>query len=358
MTAALASKRAPATGWKERLEAAVLRRWYGTGPGVLWLLWPLELLFVCVVWLRRRMYGAGVFSSTRLSVPVIVVGNIVAGGAGKTPLTIALVRALNVAGFRPGVVSRGYGRESTHTAMVGKQSRVDEVGDEPLLIAREAEVPVAVSARRAEAAKLLVEQGCRVIVADDGLQHYALGRDVEIGVIPGERLHGNGHLLPLGPLREPRSRLERCDYRVVMNPSALRFEDTQVFTAQGCVGDLIRVCDGRREPLTSLENQEVLAVAAIAHPNGFFNALRAAGLRVIERRFSDHHALNSEDIARPDGMPVVMTSKDAVKCSFVQEADVYALEYTVEPPMPLLHSLQARLRALGVKTSKATQTPL
>ncbi|MEN8721045.1 MAG: tetraacyldisaccharide 4'-kinase [Oceanococcaceae bacterium] len=317
---------------RSALEAAIVRRWYGTSPGWLWLLWPLERLFHAVVCGRRARALRRRATQPRVPVPVIVVGNIVVGGAGKTPVTMALVRALAESGWRPGIVSRGHGRQRAQVARVHADSTVADVGDEPLLLARETGMPVAVARDRFSAAQQLVDAGCDVIVADDGLQHYGLVRDIEIGVIPGARRQGNGHLLPVGPLRETPHRLAACDYRVVINGPAA--PDEWGITARA---GRLRPISGAGDSLTleQLRGTSVVAIAAIAHPEAFFATLRAAGLEVEERRFPDHHAFTAADLqVRPD-QTLVMTTKDAVKCGSWTGPRSYMLEYTAELPTAL-----------------------
>lgn len=331
------------------LEREITARWYARSPGWLWVLLPLEGLFRCVVALRRALYRAGWWRGEKLPVPVVVVGNIVAGGAGKTPITAALARLLQARGYRPGVVSRGYGRSSDATLRVEATSRADEVGDEPLLLHRETGVPVAVSRRRIDAARLLVNEGCDVLLADDGLQHYALARDIEIGVIPGARREGNGHLLPVGPLREPRRRLQDCHFRLVANGSAREGDEAGEFAVQGEAGALRNLHDGTLRPLADLHGVEVLAVAAIAHPEPFFQTLAAAGLKLETRRFKDHHRLTRTDLDDLRSRPLLMTTKDAVKCALPAGREAYALEYTVHLPTNFAELFIAHVAAAAAR---------
>lgn len=327
-----------------RLESAINERWYAESPGWLWLLWPFELLYAGITALRRALYRQAWLKSESLPVPVVVVGNIVAGGSGKTPVTIALARMLVRAGYRPGIVSRGYGRQSREQHVVGSNSTPQDAGDEPLLLFREAQVPVVVGRDRVAAAKEAIRQGCDLILADDGLQHYRLARDVEVAIIPGQRGHGNGHLLPLGPLREPVRRLKRAQFQIVVNGRA----PDGAFQVQGEIGllnALDRQCrdDEATISLWDLRGQKVLAIAAIAHPEMFFKALRVAGLKTEERRFPDHHRFSEGDFDKADDRPIVMTTKDAVKCGFLSGRKAYALEYTVSIPeefqRQLLHTI-------------------
>lgn len=289
--------------------------WYGQG-GTPWWCWPLALLYGAVMRLRRAGYRHGWLRSEKLPVPVVVIGNLTAGGTGKTPLTIALVEALRARGRKPGVVSRGYGGDQRKPLLLRDAPDPARVGDEPCLI-HASGVPVAVGRDRPAAARLLLDAGCDVIVADDGLQHYRLARDVEICVIDGMRRFGNGRLLPLGPLREPMTRLRAVDFRVCNGGNAAPGEVPMRWE-----GATARALSGTREqPLAGFAGQRVHAVAGIGHPRRFFDSLAALGLDIIEHPFADHHAFTSADLDFGDGRPVLMTAKDAVKCRpFAQEA--------------------------------------
>lgn len=259
--------------------------------------------------LRRLAYRRGWLHGEKLPVPVIVVGNLTVGGTGKTPLTITLVEALRARGREPGVVSRGYGGSQREPLLLGETADPAQVGDEPCLI-HASGVPVAVGRDRPAAARLLLEAGCDVIVADDGLQHYRLARDVEICVIDGERRFGNRRLLPLGPLREPMSRLRSVDFRVCNGGTEAPDE-----VPMRLEGGMVRaLADAREQPLAAFAGQRVHAVAGIGNPQRFFDSLAMQGLDVIEHPFADHHAFTAADLDFGDGLAVLMTTKDAVKC--------------------------------------------
>lgn len=285
--------------------------WYGgRAPSIAWRV--LSALFGCVGRLRRGLYRAGLLPRTRLSVPVIVVGNIGVGGTGKTPLTIALVDALRERGFKPGVISRGFGGSARAAVRVDADSAPAVVGDEARLIFDATQAPVAVARKRAEAGRLLLQGGgIDLLIADDGLQHYALRRDVEICVIDGVRRFGNGRLLPAGPLREPVSRLASVDFRVC-NGGTAQADEVPMTLA----GDT--ACPLTGAPPRSLREfagQRVHAVAGIGNPQRFFAMLRACGIDPIEHAFPDHHAFVASDLDFGDDAPVLMTDKDAVKCA-------------------------------------------
>ncbi len=281
--------------------------WYDGGR-VPWWCWPLTGLYRGVTTLRRALYRRGVLTVQQLPVPVVVIGNITAGGTGKTPLTLAVVRALRERGFHPGVVSRGYGGRQREPLLLSTGNTPAEVGDEPCLIHGYG-IPVAVGRDRPAAARLLVDAGCNVVVADDGLQHYRLGRDIEICVIDGERRFGNGHLLPAGPLREPMSRLDDVDFRICNGGLPAANE----YAMQLLGGEALPLQGGDAQPVVDFASQPVHAVAAIGNPARFFDSLRSAGLQVIEHAFADHHPFTADDLAFDDDLPVLMTDKDAIK---------------------------------------------
>ncbi|MEL7451271.1 MAG: tetraacyldisaccharide 4'-kinase [Pseudomonadota bacterium] len=284
--------------------------WY-SGSITGWLLVPFGWLYRSAVFFRRWLYRRGWLASAHPGVPVIVVGNITVGGTGKTPLVLWLVKALRERGFRPGVISRGYGG-GTHSESVLVSAAADArtVGDEPLLIARRSGVPVVVFPDRLAACKRLLAEDVDIIVADDGLQHYRLERDVEIAVVDGERGLGNKRLLPAGPLREPPSRLAQVD-AVVVNGGA---EAAGRITMKLAFGD-VRSLDGdEQRPLSGFRGETVHAVAGIGNPGRFFRQLEGAGLQIAAHPFPDHASFDAASLAFPDDAPVLMTEKDAVKC--------------------------------------------
>jgi tetraacyldisaccharide 4'-kinase len=287
-----------------------VRHWYRRGA-LAWLLWPASLAFGCVAALRRLGYRLRLLRSWRAGLPVIVVGNLVAGGSGKTPLVLWIAEFLKSRGRRPGIVSRGYGGSASAPREATIASNPAEVGDEPMLLARRSGCPVWVAPERIAACRALREQHpeCDLILLDDGLQHYALARDLEICVVDARGL-GNGFLLPAGPLREPESRLRSVDAVVAHGTGrikgyAMRLEGSE----------LVRLTDARDvRPAKSFAGQTVHAVAGVGDPNRFFLQLARLGLKVMPHPFPDHHAFRAEDLAFGDEAPVVMTEKDAVKC--------------------------------------------
>lgn len=314
--------------------------WYGNRRSPWWTQ-ALAGLYGGATAARRRMYRHSWLRSERMPVPVIVVGNIVAGGTGKTPLTIALVEALRARGFRPGVVSRGYGGTASAPMLLGAQADPATVGDEPALIRLRTGAPVAIGVNRLDAARLLLPEGANVIIADDGLQHYALARDVEVCVIDGARRFGNGRLLPAGPLREPVSRLRDVDF-VVSNGGEARDGEVPM---QLVLADAVALAEPRRtSPLAAFAGKRVHAIAGIGHPPRFFEALGAAGIDVIEHPFPDHHRYTASDLAFGDSLPVLMTEKDAVKCRAFAQADWWSVPVSARLPPDFLEALAGRVR--------------
>jgi tetraacyldisaccharide 4'-kinase len=314
--------------------------WYG-GSRAPWWTGPLAALYAGVIRLRGTLYRSGWLRSTKLPVPVIVIGNLSAGGTGKTPLTIALVEALRLRGYRPGVVSRGYGGNQREPLLLGDRPDPVQVGDEPCLI-HASGVPVAVGRDRPAASRLLLHAGCDVLVADDGLQHYRLARDVEICVIDGVRRFGNRRLLPAGPLREPLRRLQEVDLRVCNGGTAQDGE----YAMQLHGGDVVALTDGRTQALAGFSGQQVHAVAAIGNPRRFFDSLRAAGLEVIEHAFADHHGFVPADLDFADDLPLLMTDKDAVKCRHFAQANWWRVPVRAVLPEAFFDAVAARIAAL------------
>ncbi len=285
--------------------------WYGKNPCA-WLLWPFSLAFKGVTSLRRALYTNGILSQYSSSVPVIVVGNLSVGGNGKTPLVIYLVEELKKRGFNPGVVSRGYGGHApNYPYLVDQNSSPKECGDEPYLIYHRTKCPVVVDPVRENAVKFLERMNINVIISDDGLQHYSMGRTAEIVVMDGTRMLGNGHLLPMGPLREKSWRLNTVD-AVVVNGETSEHD----YISMSVVFDAVRsVIDFSERELSS---KEVVAISAIGNPHRFYNQLKANGYNIVKTvTFRDHAPLTKEMIINSLGDwngPVVMTEKDAVKC--------------------------------------------
>lgn len=274
-----------------------------------WLM-PFGFFFADIVRFRKFLYRIKVLKTQQLPVPVIVVGNITVGGTGKTPLIITLAQQLKEAGFKVGIISRGYGGDEL-ARLVTVDSDPKQVGDEAILIAKQTGCPMAVAPLRVEAGQLLLEHAdCNVILSDDGLQHYALHRDIEIAVIDGERRFGNSYCLPAGPLREPITRLQSVDFIVVNGEKTEANEYEMQLTGDTAVN----LATGERKPLADFANEKNLhALAGIGNPDRFFKLLTAAGLTFTAHSFPDHYPFQSSDINFKS--TVLMTEKDAVKCT-------------------------------------------
>ncbi|MFZ5637124.1 MAG: tetraacyldisaccharide 4'-kinase [Pseudomonadota bacterium] len=321
--------------------------WFdGSAPP--WSARALGRVYAGVVAARAALYRKGLLRSRHPGRPVIVVGNLIAGGSGKTPLGIALIERLRAEGHRPGVASRGYGREQAGTARwVDAATEPALGGDEPVLIARRTGAPVRVDADRFAAAAALVEAGCDVIVCDDGLQHYRLARDLEIEVIDARRRYGNRLPLPAGPMREPPARGERCDFRVV------NLGGTDAVSAEPgfgewpmrlSSGDAVALRGHRTVPLSAFAGQRVHAVAGIGDPERFFAMLRDLGIAVVPHAFPDHHRYSASDFAFGSDLPVLTTEKDAVKCAAFAGDAVYSVPVRAELPEAFWVALLDRLR--------------
>lgn len=284
---------------------------------------PFSFIYKGIISLRRLLYQHGIKKTTSFPLPIIVVGNITVGGNGKTPLVIYVIELLKHHGYKPAVVSRGYGAKADYyPCQVKGHSDPAMVGDEPVLIARRTGVPVMVDPDRVQAVRKIVEKtNCNVIVADDGLQHYALNRDIEISVIHGNKGYGNGYCLPAGPMREPISRLETVHFMVTSKPSR-----SDEYAMEINYLNFINLNDlGRKVEAAHFKNQTIHAVAGIASPDRFFKALRALGLNIIEHAFPDHYQYVREDLNFGPDAVLIMTEKDAVKCAQFAIANSWCL---------------------------------
>jgi len=337
-------------------DSVIQRIWYEDSIAY-WLFLPLSWLFAALGYARRRLYERGILKTVRINRPVIVVGNITVGGTGKTPVAIWLARQLKMRGMRPGIVSRGYGGSvGPNPLQVTIDSDPLIVGDEAVLMARRSECPVVVHPNRVRAAQDLSMLGVDVVISDDGLQHYRLSRQYEIAVIDGTRGFGNGCLLPAGPLREPIARLRSVD-RALVNKSIMRSERVMKrmpaeipVTDFYLKGTTARSLDDAEEvPLARFAAKEVHAVAAIGNPGRFFTFLESHGMQVIKHAFPDHAKLSKEDLRYDDGLDVLMTEKDAVKCGNLNVANCWyvPVRVEVEQPQDWLDDLQKRFSVNG-----------
>lgn len=294
------------------------------------LLRPLSWLYRGVIGLRTGLYRLGWMAADHPGVPVVVVGNITVGGTGKTPVVLWLAARLKERGVAVGIASRGYGGSERGPHLVDASAdAAAHVGDEALLLARASGVPVCVARRRARAARELVRVGCEVVLCDDGLQHLALRRDLEVAVVDARRGFGNGALLPAGPMREPARRLA-CVPLVLLNgegparglPEPAR---ARAIRFQLELGDATALSGGARRPLADFAAGPVHAVAGIGDPHRFFAALAAVGIDPVEHAFPDHHAFVRTDLEFGDARPVLMTQKDAVKCEAFADGRLWSV---------------------------------
>ena len=319
------------TGAGRTLSAA----WYADAWW-LWLLRPLELLFRLVSALRRLAYRCGLFSVYRASCPVVIVGNITVGGSGKTPVVIALVQALHEHGVRVGVVSRGYGASRDQFPhIVSDSSEPADCGDEPLLIVQRTGCACVVSPSRVEAVQALLAQfDVDVILSDDGLQHYALARDLEIALVDASLGLGNGFCLPAGPLREPPDRLQSVDFTLYRGS-----KDTHsgVFYLPEVLVNLVD--DRQIAASTQVLGEDVYACAGIGQPQQFFSQLKGLGFNPQQRIFPDHHAYTATDFAGLDQHAIIMTEKDAVKCRHLAGNNAWYLRISAQLPQAVVHTI-------------------
>jgi tetraacyldisaccharide 4'-kinase len=334
-----------------------LRAWYSGRPT--WLsvvLLPFALLYGIAVEIRASLYRCGFRRVEELAVPVIVVGNITVGGTGKTPFVIALARALAERGFSPGIISRGYGGRSSRPERVTPQTEASEVGDEAIEIAARTGMPVVVGRDRPAAGRHLLMHfpDTNVVISDDGLQHYRLGRTVEIGMVDGKRGLGNGWPLPAGPLRERVSRLRQTTALVLtggkdFTPRANRFHALQHMPAFCQRLEPVAFYQvGSPEHARSLDafagEQNVVAVAGIGNPQRFFDTLGALNISFTAHDFADHHEFTADDLDFEGARWILMTEKDAVKCRAFADERCWFLRVKSEIPEELLKLIERKLK--------------
>jgi len=311
----MANKTSKLQQWLEKI-------WYhkGKGKGKAFLL-PLTALY-CLINQSQRYWQTR--NLARVPCPVIVVGNITVGGTGKTPLTIYLVKLLQDAGFKPAIITRGYGGRAVHWPQsVTPISDTLEVGDEAVLMAIRTGVPVYAGANRlASIDACLNKHNCDVIISDDGMQHYKMPRDIQIAVIDGKRKLGNGLCLPAGPLREPIKRLKQCDVVVVNGVSGLQNKWTEMLV-DGT--ELMNLKTEKTLRLANLQGQKVNAVTGIGNPQRFYHTLEKAGLILNKNSFADHYQFKAQDLVFDNDNPIIMTEKDAVKCQSFAHKNLWYL---------------------------------
>ena len=315
-------------------EKWLLKFWYRPQL-IAYLLYPFHLLMYLLVSIRQLCYKRSLFKSTKVSVPVIVVGNITLGGTGKSPLVMHLAEGLSKLGYHVGILSRGYGGYSEHYPHeVLNTSTADIVGDEPLMIKqRLTDLTVVVDPNRVRGAQHLINQfQCDVIICDDGLQHYALERDIEFVVVDGQRNLGNRLLMPFGPLREPVSRLNAVEGVIINNPttdSILPIDASLVFAMTLEPKEFVSLTGAKSlsiaELLKKAQGTAIHGMAAIGNPERFFNTLSTLGFDVISHGYSDHHHFQEDDFNKMHGT-IIMTEKDAVKCQQFATDDMWYLK--------------------------------
>lgn len=288
--------------------------WYKPNKWFYWLL-PLSYLFRAIVAIRRYYYHYSDAKLIHFDVPVIVVGNISVGGTGKTPIVIALVKLLQAQGWKPGVISRGYGRHHAYVIRPVVPSSDPRIcGDEPVVIAEQCECPVMVGVDRVRTAeRLLADTDCNIIISDDGLQHYALRRDIEIVVLNHQQYLGNEHCLPAGPLREPVSRLKTVDFVLTSGIKGAEYP------IERTMGEPVNIMSGKSITWTNFPKEDVHVIAGIAHPQNFFTGLQDAGLEITSHSFPDHHVYLPSELDFAKGKTLLMTEKDAIKCRYFAE---------------------------------------
>ena len=320
------------------------RVWYGKHPAAIFLA-PVGYLYEAFVLVRRLAYKSGLFGIHHAELPVIVIGNLSTGGTGKTPLVIWLALKLKEFGFRPGVIARGYrGVASSWPQQVRPDSDPIVVGDEAVLIAKRTSLPVAVGPKRVECIEALEKYSdVDIIVSDDGLQHYAMARDIEIVVLDGVRRFGNGACIPAGPLREPLTRLKQVDLVATVGLAG-----RNEFAIAYSLSRLCLVCDPDRVVLLQdFSSKEVHAVAGIGDPERFFALLRRNGFRVTPHPFPDHHSFTPADLDFADRKPILMTEKDAVKCAHFCNELLWSVALDVELPEAFEHRIKIMLKRIS-----------
>ena len=305
-----------------------------------YLLLPLSGIFYLLVQLRFWLYKVGFFKIYVSEIPVIVVGNITIGGTGKTPIVISMVKHFESQGKTVGVVSRGYKGDYSHKVLeVTSTTDPQECGDEPALIAQNTNAIIVVAKKRAEAVKHLTNnEKVDVIISDDGLQHYAMGRDIEIAVIDGVNRFGNGLLLPVGPLREPVKRLKSVDI-IINNGASLDGEMNCEIKAES----FVNIASEESQPLNYFKDKECYAVAGIGNPTKFFKLLDELGVRSKNKAFVDHHRFVAEDFAFAEDYPIIMTSKDCVKCRHFATDQMWYLSVHAELNSDFYQQLESKL---------------
>jgi len=309
------------------------------------LLLPLSAVFLLISFIRKTLYQFNFLKSFKLKIPVIVVGNITSGGTGKTPLIIYLANELKKNGYRPGIISRGYGSKSEGVMEVSQKSDLADVGDEPMLIQKHTHLPVFVSKDRVLAAKTLVKKYAKtdVILSDDGIQHYRLRRDLEVLVIDGTRKFGNGYLLPAGPLREFRSKLKTVDAIVCNHKKVIDGSYLMKYTGHL----LINLKTNKKIHLNNLSLKNIHAIAGIGNPDRFFDYLKTYNILFSSSVFQDHYKFSKKDFRDMNDKNIIMTEKDAVKCQQFSRNNFWYLPVIAEVDSKFIDVILKKLRSVS-----------
>ena len=309
------------------------------------LLLPLSAVFLLISFIRKTLYQFNFLKSFKLKIPVIVVGNITSGGTGKTPLIIYLANELKKNGYRPGIISRGYGSKTEGVMEVSQKSDVAEAGDEPMLIQKHTHLPVFVSKDRVLAAKALVKKYAKtdVILSDDGIQHYRLRRDLEVLVIDGTRKFGNGYLLPAGPLREFRSKLKTVDAIVCNHKKVI--DGSYLMKYKGHF--LINLKTNKKIHLNNLSLKNIHAIAGIGNPDRFFDYLKTFNIVFNSSAFQDHYKFSKKDFRDMNDKNIIMTEKDAVKCQQFSRNNFWYLPVIAEVDSKFTDVILKKLRYIN-----------
>jgi tetraacyldisaccharide 4'-kinase len=342
---------------RERLAGGWLNSAYRGAPWLI-VLRPLEWFYLWLLGRRTRAYRCGRKTVWKATVPVIVVGNITLGGTGKSPLVAWLATRLKERGWQPGIVTRGYGgRGAVHPLRVTAETPVIESGDEPRMLQDQTGLPLVADPDRPRGAGCLIDEGCDILISDDGLQHLPLGRDIELVVVDGRRGWGNGRCLPAGPLREPLSRLDTVD-AVVFNGEPAFTSPRGAYSMTLAPAGWRHLGSGDCVPLWPLPfDGPVHAVAGIGNPERFFSTLEELGVDVMAHSFGDHHAFRRTDLVFEDSRPVVMTAKDAVKCRDLALDDAWVLEVEAVPDDAFQRWLAERIHRFGPPAMVSGGTP-
>ncbi|MGD0465689.1 MAG: tetraacyldisaccharide 4'-kinase [Gammaproteobacteria bacterium] len=274
-----------------------------------------ELIYKYIIFFRKKLYEYKIFKTHKFKLPIIIVGNITVGGTGKTPLVIYIANYLQNQGFKPAIISRGYRSKSTSISLVSTGSDPIMFGDEPVLLAKATNCPVVIGKNRVSTIEFLLKKfnNINVIICDDGLQHYKLARDLEIAVIDSLNQFGNGHLLPLGPLREPIYRLNTVDLVIINGNQPLSYQYQNQYTINLLPDQIYNLLDPDNIKIPA-DFTEVHAVSGIGNNKKFFDLLKNQGIKIITHEFPDHYNYQEKDLNFNDNLPVIMTEKDAVKC--------------------------------------------